>query len=325
MATATIQCTLGQPPGLFQEFPTAYNPLLPLSNPLAGSLKVPFFSTNACSLPGSTSATTEPSPCTLTSNSWQHGTINPGILPSGDNSTRSPSTSSAGAANAGSPAAVDSSNSDRQMLSPKSTKPANNDRARKSSTKRASASKKRAVTDARPAQERAKREDMLRKNREAAHKCRAKKKDWMGRIDEQHRNLAARNKFLRAELDVLKESVFELKDLVLQHTDCGYAPIEAYLQTAVADVQARVRSRSYPEVHHQQQARPPPPPSAPAHGSSRSTSVTSYSTDMSEYDRMSSRSWTDPGDRVSSDTRSLPKIPEGYGYGHVWMNNLQRS
>jgi len=86
------------------------------------------------------------------------------------------------------------------------------------------------LADAKTEQERAKREEMLRKNREAAHKCRAKKKDWMTRMDEQHRDLSARNKFLRAELETLRESIFELKDLVLQHTDCGFAPIETYLQ-----------------------------------------------------------------------------------------------
>ncbi|KAH7063238.1 hypothetical protein B0J12DRAFT_533620, partial [Macrophomina phaseolina] len=91
---------------------------------------------------------------------------------------------------------------------------------------------------------RKKREQNLEKNRIAANKCRQRKKDWVAKIDNRHRDLAAHNKFLMAEVDSLSSAVFELKVLAFQHVECGYAPIHEYIKREAERVPVRARSRA---------------------------------------------------------------------------------
>ncbi|EKG11635.1 Basic-leucine zipper (bZIP) transcription factor [Macrophomina phaseolina MS6] len=98
------------------------------------------------------------------------------------------------------------------------------------------------TTDAEEAQRR--REQNLEKNRVAANKCRQKKKNWMAKMDDRHRDLAARNRFLKAEVGSLSSTILELKELVFQHVECGYAPIGEYVKAEAYKVQYRNRSQS---------------------------------------------------------------------------------
>lgn len=316
MAMAGIQCTLGRPPDPLSKFNPIYDSTLPLNDSIALSLKDPFFTTSLYPFPESVSASSDCSSQTLANTACQPSTIDPGAL-ARCKSRLPPKLTSSASTNAGSGTTESCDNERQSQSSSKSTTSSRSEKTRKSAVKRSSTSKKRTFADAKTEQERAKREEMLRKNREAAHKCRAKKKDWMTRMDEQHRDLSARNKFLRAELETLRESIFELKDLVLQHTDCGFAPIETYLQNAVADVQARVRSKSYPDVQAVM--------SPHAQNGLRAMSVTSYSTDMSDQDRMSPQSWAGPYGRSSPAMSTLPKAPEGYNSEQIWVNELQHA
>ncbi|EKG09470.1 cAMP response element binding (CREB) protein [Macrophomina phaseolina MS6] len=92
---------------------------------------------------------------------------------------------------------------------------------------------------------RKKREQNLEKNRIAANKCRQRKKDWVAKIDNRHRDLAAHNKFLMAEVDSLSSAVFELKVLAFQHVECGYAPIHEYIKREAERVPVRAVAGQY--------------------------------------------------------------------------------
>lgn len=90
---------------------------------------------------------------------------------------------------------------------------------------------------------RKRREQDLEKNRVAANKCRQKKKMGMAKLDDRCRDLAARNGFLREEVNNLGSTVLDLKELAFQHAECGYALIEEYIRAEAHKTQAWTRSR----------------------------------------------------------------------------------
>lgn len=90
---------------------------------------------------------------------------------------------------------------------------------------------------------RKKREQDLERNRVAANKCRQKKKNWMDKLGHRYQGLAARNGFLAEEVNSLGNIVLDLKELVFQHVECGYAPIEGYIKVEAHKTQAWARSR----------------------------------------------------------------------------------
>ncbi|KAK7533485.1 hypothetical protein IWX49DRAFT_314262 [Phyllosticta citricarpa] len=87
-----------------------------------------------------------------------------------------------------------------------------------------------------------KREQFLERNRKAAHKCRQKKKDWEVSLDESYRGMAAQHRMLQAEVDVLNSQVFALKNLVFQHSNCQFPPINSFIEAEASKVCARVSS-----------------------------------------------------------------------------------
>lgn len=52
----------------------------------------------------------------------------------------------------------------------------------------------------------------------------------MAKLDDRCRDLAARNGFLREEVNNLGSTVLDLKELAFQHAECGYALIEEYIR-----------------------------------------------------------------------------------------------
>ncbi|KAF2136939.1 uncharacterized protein K452DRAFT_291976 [Aplosporella prunicola CBS 121167] len=89
-----------------------------------------------------------------------------------------------------------------------------------------------------------KRERFLEKNRAAAHRCRQKKKKWAVDMDDQCRELKARNASLQLHIAQLNDEAYGLKMLLLQHGDCGFPPIMAYIEeTAEGLVQHQLRRR----------------------------------------------------------------------------------
>ncbi|EKG09430.1 Basic-leucine zipper (bZIP) transcription factor [Macrophomina phaseolina MS6] len=114
-------------------------------------------------------------------------------------------------------------------------RPRSSNRSKKHSASTRSRSKRKADTE----EARKRREEKLDKNRIAVNKCRQRKKNFMAKLDDLSRDLAARNRFLITEVENLGSTVLELKELVFQHVECGYAPIEEYVKAEANKLQSR--------------------------------------------------------------------------------------
>ena len=74
-----------------------------------------------------------------------------------------------------------------------------------------------------------KRERFLERNRVAASKCRQRKKEWMGGLENRARELQNQRTHLSAYVASLREEVLYLKDEMLKHNQCGCTKIREYL------------------------------------------------------------------------------------------------
>lgn len=74
-----------------------------------------------------------------------------------------------------------------------------------------------------------KRLKFLERNRQAALKCRQKKKVWESELQQRSDLVQQRNKELRATVQELKEEALALKSQLLAHTDCDCTLIRDYL------------------------------------------------------------------------------------------------
>lgn len=83
----------------------------------------------------------------------------------------------------------------------------------------------------------------LEKNRKAASKCRSKQKRRQEGLVETARDVARRNKILKAEVAILKNGMQDLMQLVSQHTKCPDTRLRLYLQRE-ADRLAAVGQRN---------------------------------------------------------------------------------
>lgn len=118
---------------------------------------------------------------------------------------------------------VPASNSKKQVQTSDAVK--RKERARNAANKRHAKSKKVSIgsestgVDDDGGEERGERQAHYReKNRVAAAKCRAKKKNHNDHLEEIHRDEASKNKILRAELMGLRNELAQLKGLTLEHS-----------------------------------------------------------------------------------------------------------
>ncbi|KAK6189215.1 phosphatidylinositol-4- kinase [Pestalotiopsis sp. IQ-011] len=74
------------------------------------------------------------------------------------------------------------------------------------------------------------------KNRIAASKCRKKKKVEEGHMEERRRSLQAENAMLQESAAALRDEVLFLKNEVLRHGTCDFAPIQNYIVSAAAQL-----------------------------------------------------------------------------------------
>jgi hypothetical protein len=78
-----------------------------------------------------------------------------------------------------------------------------------------------------------KREQFLARNREAASKCRQKKKEWTQGLEQRARDLSAQKQMLTTYLAMLKNELLMLKCKCLEHSDCDCEAIRDYLKNTV--------------------------------------------------------------------------------------------
>lgn len=71
--------------------------------------------------------------------------------------------------------------------------------------------------------EESKRKQFLERNRQAALKCRQRKKQWLANLQHRVEFLATDNEQLQSQATMLREEVLNLKTLLLAHRDCKVA------------------------------------------------------------------------------------------------------
>ena len=75
-----------------------------------------------------------------------------------------------------------------------------------------------------------------RKNRLAATKCRRKKKAEERRLEDRKHMLHVQRSILQETAQVLAQEVFVLKNEVLRHASCNFAPLDNYISHAAGRV-----------------------------------------------------------------------------------------
>ncbi|KAJ4992881.1 bZIP transcription factor [Stagonosporopsis vannaccii] len=107
------------------------------------------------------------------------------------------------------------------------------------------------------------RQSHLEKNRVAAHKCRQRKKEYIGSLESRAREFSAKNKALKENVSLLREEVLGLKNEVLRHAGCGFWAVDEYLARCAGDLlgreapgMPRMNSGQYDASPTMQQMRP---------------------------------------------------------------------
>ncbi|KAI8885981.1 hypothetical protein K501DRAFT_132447, partial [Backusella circina FSU 941] len=66
-----------------------------------------------------------------------------------------------------------------------------------------------------------KREKILEKNRQAASRCRQRKKEWLSQLQTNVDRLTRENRILEEQSMSLREEILNLKTILLSHRDCS--------------------------------------------------------------------------------------------------------
>lgn len=118
------------------------------------------------------------------------------------------------------------------------------------------------------------RQSHLEKNRVAAHKCRQRKKEYIGSLEGRAREFSAKNKALKENVALLREEVLSLKNEVLRHAGCGFWAVDEYLARCAGDLlgmDASHASRTNSMQHQPMRPRQNSNESVPSLGSLGST------------------------------------------------------
>ncbi|KAI8883012.1 hypothetical protein K501DRAFT_333639 [Backusella circina FSU 941] len=76
------------------------------------------------------------------------------------------------------------------------------------------------------------REKVLEKNRQAAFRCRQKKKKWTQNLEERVEEAEERNKELVKTVADLREEALYLRNLLLMHCNCDCTVVQSYMRRA---------------------------------------------------------------------------------------------
>ncbi|KAI8871812.1 hypothetical protein GQ42DRAFT_110764, partial [Ramicandelaber brevisporus] len=68
-----------------------------------------------------------------------------------------------------------------------------------------------------------KRKLFLERNRQAAHKCRQRKKQWLNELQTRVTTLTSENERLKGETASLREEIVGLRTMLFAHKDCSVA------------------------------------------------------------------------------------------------------
>lgn len=109
--------------------------------------------------------------------------------------------------------------------------------------------------------EEGKRKHFLERNRQAALKCRQRKKQWLNNLQHRVEFLSTDNEQLQSQATMLREEVINLKTLLLAHRDCKVAQangttmhmIQSVSSNALQFQNSVLPPSSVPNNHHIQQ------------------------------------------------------------------------
>ncbi|KAI1861242.1 uncharacterized protein JN550_011064 [Neoarthrinium moseri] len=90
--------------------------------------------------------------------------------------------------------------------------------------------KPRVKNEVTPEEEAAKRNKFLERNRVAATKCRQKKKNWMGDLEETKQELENQNTQLRMEYNALMNEVSQTRALLMAHANCNDINVDKWIE-----------------------------------------------------------------------------------------------
>ncbi|KAG0006589.1 hypothetical protein BGZ65_006294 [Modicella reniformis] len=126
-------------------------------------------------------------------------------------------------------------------------------------------SKKKSTTGDEKADEEEKRRNFLERNRQAALKCRQRKKQWLANLQAKVEYLTTDNEHLQNQTAALRDEIIHLKALLLAHKDCPVAQANGVYPDTISmsnhgGMMGHDRS-GYPMQQH-----PPPPPGGPQQG-----------------------------------------------------------
>ncbi|KAI7903337.1 uncharacterized protein BX663DRAFT_508263 [Cokeromyces recurvatus] len=84
------------------------------------------------------------------------------------------------------------------------------------------------------------RKKLLEKNREAAYRCRQKKKKWINSLEEQSYIAETKNRELQEIVAHLREESIYLRNLLLTHGNCDCEVVQAYLRRTSEQLSSRL-------------------------------------------------------------------------------------
>ena len=108
-----------------------------------------------------------------------------------------------------------------------------------------------------------KRNQFLQRNRVAASKCRRKKKEWMGQLEERARALQLEKNHLTVAVTSLKNQVLWLKGELLKHDTCDCERIRRYVRREADQLVPDPRRQSRRGHHDGDERRSTSPPATP--------------------------------------------------------------
>lgn len=88
--------------------------------------------------------------------------------------------------------------------------------------------------------EEGKRKHFLERNRQAALKCRQRKKQWLNNLQHRVEFLSTDNEQLQSQATMLREEVINLKTLLLAHRDCKVAQANGTTMSMIQSVSSNV-------------------------------------------------------------------------------------
>lgn len=119
------------------------------------------------------------------------------------------------------------------------------------------------------------RQTHLEKNRLAAHKCRQRKKEYIGDLETRAREYSTKNKLLKDQVAILRDEVLTLKNEVLRHANCASWRIDEYLNRCAGDLLGVDNSAFGRPSQSQSQTRAVPPPASEVGSSDIKMSIAS--------------------------------------------------